>query len=687
MKRKLFITIVFVSMLFIVKAQDVYHSDDKEALRTFLRQPSANEHLLNIDQLWISEAIDTSNWEIEEAWIESIEGLTWNDSTVKRLIQIHWNSKKLAGSLNLSQCADIISIYCNDNQLSRINLRSCQSVELLDCRDNKLYELDIIESSSFVVAADGQEIIHPTISIDESGSIPNPIIFNGESVSNISVHGGTYDSIANTINWTPSSDFGVIKFDFSVKIQLQIDSLLFPFPTIIFSGTVILPWKKWGAVVDETELVASKLRNFLRQPSAVSGTLNIDNLWNKEVPLDTNNWNNDHSWLYNIDGLNWSEDSIEKQLLQIYWNEKNLAGELDLSGCSSLIDVHCDNNKLNMLNISNCSNIHILSCNGNNLYSLNVSNCPELSRLICLGNNLTTLDISSNTKLEMIYCAFNHLTSIDVKHLALLQYLECSGNHIMDIDIRNCNRIRMAIAWEQTISLPDQIVDGDQFYLHNPIFYNGSPVSSLSFSPTGNGYFDGDDHVLTWPTTNNSGITSISFNVATTQIGFTGSVQQKWVKRAVATTVTFDFQYENITTSSIVERNTPTSPPQNMLYRPGLVINGWYTEPDCINRWDFQNPVTQDMTLYAYWTENLNIHTAKKSSLVIYPNPASEKITIAGLQGGEEIGMYDITGRQIKNLLASDQKEVIQISDFPSGLYFIRVKNVNRVETLKWIKQ
>ena len=34
----------------------------------------------------------------------------------------------------------------------------------------------------------------------------------------------------------------------------------------------------------------------------------------------------------------------------------------------------------------------------------------------------------------------------------------------------------------------------------------------------------------------------------------------------------------------------------------GYVFRGWYTEPECVNAYDFSAPVTEDLTLYAKWT-------------------------------------------------------------------------------------
>ncbi|MBR5117537.1 MAG: BspA family leucine-rich repeat surface protein, partial [Muribaculaceae bacterium] len=48
--------------------------------------------------------------------------------------------------------------------------------------------------------------------------------------------------------------------------------------------------------------------------------------------------------------------------------------------------------------------------------------------------------------------------------------------------------------------------------------------------------------------------------------------------------------------SNYDKATTPTAPTAN-----GFIFQGWYTEAECINQWDFNTVVTGDMTLYAKW--------------------------------------------------------------------------------------
>jgi len=68
--------------------------------------------------------------------------------------------------------------------------------------------------------------------------------------------------------------------------------------------------------------------------------------------------------------------------------------------------------------------------------------------------------------------------------------------------------------------------------------------------------------------------------------------------------VTFDSQGGSAVDSQMVNHGekatNPTAPTKT-----GYTFSGWYEEPGCTNRWDFDSAtVTSDLTLYAKWTAN-----------------------------------------------------------------------------------
>ena len=71
--------------------------------------------------------------------------------------------------------------------------------------------------------------------------------------------------------------------------------------------------------------------------------------------------------------------------------------------------------------------------------------------------------------------------------------------------------------------------------------------------------------------------------------------------------VTFDYQCDDIKNKEVtVNVNQTVSAPSPNPTREGYTLEDWYIDKDCTNgkEWDFNTPVTADITLFAKWTEN-----------------------------------------------------------------------------------
>lgn len=63
----------------------------------------------------------------------------------------------------------------------------------------------------------------------------------------------------------------------------------------------------------------------------------------------------------------------------------------------------------------------------------------------------------------------------------------------------------------------------------------------------------------------------------------------------------------------------------------------------------------------------------KENSISIYPNPANESVNITGLQGGESIKLYDITGRIVDQSKVENVSVTIPLDRLSEGIYYIRI--------------
>ena len=83
------------------------------------------------------------------------------------------------------------------------------------------------------------------------------------------------------------------------------------------------------------------------------------------------------------------------------------------------------------------------------------------------------------------------------------------------------------------------------------------------------------------------------------------------------------------------------------------------------------------------FTAIVDVNT-NQNSLHVYPNPAKDFIVIEGINNQSEISIFDLTGREMlkQNVLNGEK---ISVTTFSKGIYFLEIKNENRIQTKKLI--
>ena len=97
----------------------------------------------------------------------------------------------------------------------------------------------------------------------------------------------------------------------------------------------------------------------------------------------------------------------------------------------------------------------------------------------------------------------------------------------------------------------------------------------------------------------------------------------------------------------------------------------------------------QNATVMKFDSVFVGVNTLKNSRLSIYPNPATDKITIE-LSGKTELSnlvIVNVQGQEVLTQPTTQPKTQIDITSLPSGVYFVRVTNDRTVEVGKIIKQ
>jgi hypothetical protein len=131
--------------------------------------------------------------------------------------------------------------------------------------------------------------------------------------------------------------------------------------------------------------------------------------------------------------------------------------------------------------------------------------------------------------------------------------------------------------------------------------------------------------------------------------------------------------------SKQIKHNNPIGTLYEVDDRKGLSFGGWNDRPDGSGVQYAENtPVTANVTLYAIWNE-ITTGTSELAiqDVVVYPNPATDRIYVRGLQNGDLISIFDIAGRLLSRTRAADPLADISVSNLPKGTYLVKITSGN----------
>ena len=104
---------------------------------------------------------------------------------------------------------------------------------------------------------------------------------------------------------------------------------------------------------------------------------------------------------------------------------------------------------------------------------------------------------------------------------------------------------------------------------------------------------------------------------------------------------------------------------------------------------DYQFSPEGKATVMKYDSVFVGINEIMDSRLSIYPNPATDKITIEITEGQapSQLSMINLNGEEVLTRSLIKPKTQIDISTLPGGVYFVRLTNDKIVEVGKFVKQ
>jgi len=471
------------------------------------------------------------------------------------------------------------------------------------------------------------------------------------------------------------------------------------------------------------------LRAFLRQSSAVSGQINAQQLGLQLS--DTLNWHTQEFWVSKVIGLVWSESSPKrlKKIGSVFgyeWNNKFLAGGMNCGKWQELEQLFCSNNQLKTIDVNSNSVLQYLYCEYNLLTALDVKNCIDLKDLICQFNLLQTIDVSANTQLGWLIVGGNQLTTLDVTNNKFLGVLSCEYNQLVDLDVtNNSGLIRLACSGNQLTDL-----DLSNNSLIQALFCSNNQIVNLDISNLRHLYYlYCDSNQLT--------TLDVAANISLEWLHCENNLLKKligvdiWVTDLICT-------HNQLPFSQVALRPKPFNYcPQNTInggnidYLSNIDLSSEYSFNGFITqfRWldvtdGYEQPIelvgeygifycTKDMIgkrlnckmTNDYFPEfdnnpivyeitvtdknNIAENIGIVKNITVYPNPTTGQIDISACSAAngeltiESIKLFDISGKELMKINATQKQITVDISHFSAGIYFLHVNE----EIIKVVKK
>ena len=323
-----------------------------------------------------------------------------------------------------------------------------------------------------------------------------------------------------------------------------------------------------------------------------------------------------------IDSINLSQN-LDLQFLDA---SGNTLTQLDLSNNPALEHLRINFNQLSEIDLSNNSFLKDIWINNNNLISLDLGNNNMLENLGVNLNQLSEIDLSNKPNLINVYCEENNILVLDINNAPFLSSLRCSGNQISELDVLNKPNLEQLFAGNNLLSSLDLSSCGSLVW----IWLNSNQLFELNVANGLNTYMGpspggGLYHIPDF--TDNPNLTCITVDDV--------AHCTEW----------------------------------------------WNTEGYPI----FGNPngyVAIDSTMYfSSDCTSVSVDELSSESVLIYPNPATNHITV-DLNGLEEpngvLKIYDLSGRLGLEKLANSVA-TIDVSYLVKGVYTFEVSTSDKV--------
>ncbi|MDR2971066.1 MAG: T9SS type A sorting domain-containing protein [Bacteroidales bacterium] len=657
-------------------------------------------------------------------------GVEWTtDATNKRIVTFSPYEKDLTGTLNVSGLSNLEILNCAINNLTAINIAGLNNLKSLICYTNKLTEINVSGLNNLEAIACGTNKL---TEINVSGL--SKLEFLGceeNNLTTLNVSGLSnlrnlycYDNNITTLN---TSNCSALELMYCSKNNLttlnvsELSSLAYLYcsnnnlPTLNVLGLPHLIRIDCSyndlTTIDVTDMLLEHLDcryNYLPNEDAVVGftgtwvglfkfepqkTFNSGDI----TVINTIIKNNGLDWYFteipamytpNWGGVIWSSDEVNRRIVELRINDQNLYGDIDISGLSKLRHFDCSNNNLNAINVSGLNDLTSLGCYKNKLTKLDVTGLKNLLYFVCAENELSKLNLSGLSNLEELFCHSNKLSILEVKELKNLKRLHCFSNNLTSIDVTGLQLTEflcyLNFLYDPTVVAGFPLTDWDDLYFK--FWPQKSPDEIIPVEGIEDIVTDkaGTPLPIVGKSSPGIAIYNMSVNVPFMLVG--KIVPEDATFRAIDWIILDDGGTGAVISG--VDGDILTATANGTAKMKAFILHGITID----------QPYEQEflITVGGVGIEELQVTS---DELRVYPNPTtgelrvtSDKLQVTSVEVFDMMGRKYEISRFARNDAGNSTLGVastlrLDISNFPAGIYFLRVETDKGIVTKKVVKQ
>jgi len=417
--------------------------------------------------------------------------------------------------------------------------------------------------------------------------------------------------------------------------------------------------------------------------------------------------------LYCQSNLLESLDLTKNVLLKIvdcYNNQ--IPGLLDLSNNTVLSNLDCHNNLLTNL-VAGGGAMTNLKYYDNGLTSLDVRNNRFLSQLQCQNNKLASLDLSTNPKIWLLRCGNNNLTSLDVSTITELVDFDCRNNQLTSLNVSN--NLLLGGLWCCNNQIPELKLDNNPNLLTLVCYSNQIKSLVLSGNTKLSNLMCSSNQITSLDLTNNCRLKQIIVHDnPLTELILPPPTCAKAVESGQTNESQFDITASNKTLLSLnISKTALTSidvlnfanldtllvqsSKLDSLDVSGNVVlrclNTTGTPLKCIQVNQNQlNSIPAGWIKDAAASYSVNCKSSTfiedeilSESIILYPNPAGDVLTIESVIPLIRVEIYSVTGIKIMDI--QSDFDAIPVKSLSKGVYMLKIETEYGCATKKFARK